>query len=204
MKQSPEHSDWQKSSPNYDNDNNNGNDDRNGDDGAHDEDVKRNDTTDEVLQPQSNKSDGHALPLATLPRCQSSKHSVRTNRLVPRRFVARPSKQGWGVDDGDVAFLNDDRRFFGDNDGGVNNGGDVGDVEGLEDARDLEVDTIDTTGLMEKSNSCTQRKATRRMKESIKAPSRSTSAAAAARPCGEKKQSAKKSPSISSSSSSIP
>ena len=42
----------------------------------------------------------------------STKKSQR-RRSPPKRYVARPSKQGWGVDEGDGMFLDDDERFHG-------------------------------------------------------------------------------------------
>ena len=42
----------------------------------------------------------------------STKKSQR-RRSPPKRYVARPSKQGWGVDEGDGMFLDDDDRFRG-------------------------------------------------------------------------------------------
>ena len=38
--------------------------------------------------------------------------TLRTSRKAPNRFLARPSKQGWGVTEGDEAFLNDDENYF--------------------------------------------------------------------------------------------
>lgn len=45
-------------------------------------------------------------------RTSTTKKSQR-KRSAPKRYVARPSKQGWGVDEGDGMFLDDDERFRG-------------------------------------------------------------------------------------------
>ncbi len=46
---------------------------------------------------------------------QQQRHSPRKARRPPQRFVARASKQGWGVADGDRAFLENDARYCNDN-----------------------------------------------------------------------------------------